>query len=146
MVPSRLVVNFKNLGLNTLPYLWILDVQVVKVPPMLYSLHAVITFGSNTIIKFSDNTAVVDLITENKEKNYLKEEEEPDLQGQKKLLLYISKIKDLIEDFEKKQGRYYTVLISVYISDEKGREEMVSLQKLDSILCVLSTLAPSRAS
>ncbi len=82
--------------------------------PLLYSLYThdcVTTFDSNTIVKFADDTAVVGLITDNSEKAYLKEIE--GLAGwcqDNNLCLHVSKTKELIVDFWKKQGRKYTRL------------------------------------
>ena len=125
IVPSRLVTKLKDLGLNTSLCMWILDSltgrpQVVRVgrhtsstlilntgkpQGLLYSLYThdcVTTF--DTIIKFTDDTAVVGLITDNNEKAYLKEVEDLTCWCQdNNLLLNISKTTELIVDF--RQGR-----------------------------------------
>ncbi len=84
--------------------------------PLLYSLYThdcVATFDSNTIVKFADDTAVVGLITDNNEKAYLKEVEGLTHWCQdNNFLLNVSKTKELIVDFRKKQGRNYALLTS----------------------------------
>lgn len=70
---------------------------------LLYSLYAhycVATSDSSTIIKFSDDAAVLGLITDNNEKAYLKEVEDLTQWCQdSNLLLNVSKTKEMIVDF-----------------------------------------------
>jgi hypothetical protein len=97
IVPSKLITMLRTLGLNISLCNWILDFltsrpQVVRVgnntsatlilntghilSPLLYSLlthDCVAMHDSNTIIKFSDDTAVVGLITDNDETAYREE-------------------------------------------------------------------------
>jgi hypothetical protein len=95
IVPTKLITELRTMGLNTSLCNWILDFltghpQVVRVSnntlatlilntgahqgcmlrPLLYSLF---THDYNTIIKFSDDTTVVGLITDNDETAYREE-------------------------------------------------------------------------
>ncbi len=100
IVPSRLITKFQDLGLNTSQCKCVIDFltgrpQIVRVgghtsstiilnigahrgcilrhlPCSLYTHNCVATFNSNTV-KFTDDTPVVGLITDNKEIAYLKE-------------------------------------------------------------------------
>jgi hypothetical protein len=91
-LPSKLITKLRTMGLNTSPCNWILDIltgcpQVIRVgnntsatlilntgapqgcvlSPLLYSLFThdcKARHDSNTIIKFADDTTVVDLITD----------------------------------------------------------------------------------
>ncbi len=70
----------------------------------------VAAFDSNTIVRFADDTAVMGLITDNNEKAYLKEVEDLTCwYHDNNLLLNVSKPKELIVDFGKKQGRCPTL-------------------------------------
>ena len=101
IVPSKLITELRNLGLNTSLCNWILDFltgrpQVVRVgsntsatlilntgapqgcmlSPLLYSLFThdcMARHDSNTIIKFADDITVVGLITDNDETAYRQE-------------------------------------------------------------------------
>ncbi len=92
--------------------------------PLLYSLYThdcVATFDSNTIVKFADDTAVVGLITDNNEKAYLKEVDDLIRCCQdNNLLLNVSKTKELMVDFGKKQGRTTSLLILMVSSVERA--------------------------
>lgn len=150
IVPSRVITKVKDLGLNTSLCMWILDFlmgrpEVVRfggntsstlilntgapqgcvLSPLLYSLYihnCGATFDSNTIIKFSDDTAVVGLITEKNEKAYLNVVEDLTHCCQdKNLLLNVSKSKGLIVDFGKKQGRNYAPLNQQVLGGEDGQ-------------------------
>ena len=95
IVPSKLVIKLKTLGLNPALCNWVLDIligrsQVVKVgnnistslilntvapqgcvlSPLLYSLFTHDCVASNSVIKFADDTTVVGLITNNDETAY----------------------------------------------------------------------------
>ncbi|KAK3514090.1 hypothetical protein QTP70_003205 [Hemibagrus guttatus] len=79
--------------------------------PLLYSLYTyycVATTNSTTIIKFADDTVVVELISDNNEMAYLEEIRNLENWCQRNnLLLNISKTKELIVDFYTKQERNY---------------------------------------
>ncbi|KAK3538358.1 hypothetical protein QTP86_000551 [Hemibagrus guttatus] len=79
--------------------------------PLLYSLYmyyCVATTNSTTIIKFADDTVVVELISDNNEMAYLEEIRNLENWCQRNnLLLNISKTKELIVDFCTKQERNY---------------------------------------
>ena len=76
-----------------------------------HKLLSNVTFNSTIIAKFADDTDVVGLITDNNEKAYLKEVEDLTRWCQvNNLLLNVSKTKELIVDFGKKQGRNYAPL------------------------------------
>ncbi|KAI3376661.1 hypothetical protein L3Q82_016480, partial [Scortum barcoo] len=104
IVPSKLVTKLRDLGLNSALCDWILNFltgrpQAVRMgsttsstltlntgapqgcvlSPLLYSLFThdcVATHSSNTIIKFSDDTTIIGLITGDDETAYREEEEE----------------------------------------------------------------------
>ena len=79
--------------------------------PSLYSLYThdcLSTSDSNTIIKFADHTAVVGLISNNDEEDCLMELTHlEDWCRDNILLLKVSKTKELIVDYSKKQQRTY---------------------------------------
>ncbi len=140
IVHSRLVTKLKDLGLNTSLCKRVLDfltgrLQVVRMgrhtssiiileigapqgcvlSPLLNSLYTQLCshFRHWNTIKCVDDTAVVGRITDNNEKAYLEEVEDLTRWCQdNNLLLNISKTKELIVDFGKKQGMNYTPLTS----------------------------------
>ncbi|KAK1804850.1 hypothetical protein P4O66_003552 [Electrophorus voltai] len=79
--------------------------------PLLYSLYTydcTATSSSTIIVKFADDTVVVGLISDNNERAYLVEIKHLENWCQENnLLLNISKTKELIVDFSKKQERHY---------------------------------------
>ncbi len=83
--------------------------------PLLYSLytHDCVSFQSSTsIIKFADDTVVLGLISNNNETAYLDEVERLTSWCQDICLsLNVSKTKELIVDFRKRQQRPYTPLM-----------------------------------
>ncbi len=136
IVPTKLAVKLTDLGLNT----WIQDFltarpQVVKVgqftsnsitlnvgapqacvlSPLLYSLYThdcVSSHSSTSIITFADDTVVLGLINNNDESAYLDEVERITSWCQDNCLsLNVSKTKELIVDFRKRQQRPYTPLM-----------------------------------
>lgn len=140
IIPSKLITKLRDLGLNTSLCRWILDFltstpQVVRVgshassslthnmgapqgcvlSPLLYSLcmhNCVATFDSNSIVKFANDTAVVGLISNNDEKAYLEEVGCLTRWCQdNNLLLNVSKTKEMLVDYGRKQGRIYSPLM-----------------------------------
>ncbi len=140
IVPTKLVVKFSDLGLNTSLCDWIQDFltarpQVVKVgqftsnsitlnigapqgcvlSPLLYSLYThdcVSSHSSTSIVKFADDTVVLGLINNDDEAAYLDEVERLTSWCQDNCLsLNVSKTKELIVDFRKRQQRPYTPLM-----------------------------------
>ncbi|KAK6297541.1 hypothetical protein J4Q44_G00321240, partial [Coregonus suidteri] len=125
IVPSKLITKLRTLGLNTSLCNWILDFlrerpQVVRVgnntsatlilntgapqgcmlSPLLYCLFThdcMARHDSNTIIKFSDDTTVVGLITDNDETAYREEVRDNNLS------LDVIKTKEMIVDYRKKK-------------------------------------------
>ncbi|KAK1796912.1 hypothetical protein P4O66_000991 [Electrophorus voltai] len=79
--------------------------------PLLYSLHTydcTATSSSTIIVKFADDTVVMGLISDNNERAYLEEIKHLENWCQENnLLLNVSKTKDLIVDYSKKQERHY---------------------------------------
>ena len=75
----------------------------------LYTVDCKTTFDSKVIVKFADDTAVVGLISNDNEKAYLQEIKQlvTCYQGNG-LELNVSKTKELIVDFSRKQQRDYT--------------------------------------
>ncbi len=138
IVPTKLAVKLSDLGLNTSLCDWIQDFltarpQVVKVgqftsnsitlnigapqgcvlSPLLYSLYThdcVSSHSSTSIIKFTDNTVVLGLIDNEDEAAYLHEVERITSWCQDNCLS-LSKTKELIVDFRKRQQRPYTPLM-----------------------------------
>ncbi len=140
IVPTKLAVKLSDLGLNTSLCDWIQDFltarpQVVKVgqftsnsitlnvgapqgcvlSPLLYSLYThdcVSSDSSTSIIKFADDTVVLGLINNDDEAAYLEEVERLTSWCQDNCLsLNVSKTKELIMDFRKRQQRPYTPLM-----------------------------------
>ncbi len=140
IVPTKLAVKLPDLGLDTSLCDWIQDFltgrpQVMKVgqftsnsitlnvgapqgcvlSPLLYSLYThdcVSSHSSTSIIKFADDTVVLGLISNNDEAAYLHEVERLTSWCQDNCLsLNVSKTKELIVDFRKRQQRPYTLLM-----------------------------------
>ncbi len=140
IVPTKQAVKLSDLGLNTSLCDWIQDFltgrpQVVKMgqftsnsitlnvgapqgcvlSPLLYSLYThdcVSSHSSTSIVKFADDTVVLGLISNNDETAYLGEVERLTSWCQENCLsLNVSKTKELIVDFRKRQQRPYTPLM-----------------------------------
>ncbi len=140
IVPTKLAVKLSDLGLNTSLCHWIQDFltarpQVVKVgqftsnsitlnigapqgcvlSPLLYSLYThdcVSSHSSTSIVKFADDTVVLGLINNDDEAAFLDEVERLTSWCQDNCLsLNVSKTKELIVDFRKRQQRPYTPLM-----------------------------------
>ena len=94
--------------------------------PLLYSLfthNCVTTHASNSIIKFADNTTIVDLITNIDETAY---REEVKALAEWCLSLNVNKTKELIVDFRKQQMEHTPIHI-----DGTAVEKVESLKFLD---------------
>ncbi len=140
IVPIKLAFKLPDLGLNSSLCDWIQDFltgrsQVVKVgqftsnsitlnvgapqgcvlSPLLYSLYThdcVSSHSSTSIVKFADDTVVLGLISNNDETAYLDEVERLASWCQDNCLsLNVSKTKELIVDFRKRQQWPYTPLM-----------------------------------
>ncbi len=140
IVPTKLAVKLSDLGLNTSLCDWIQDFltarpQVVKVgqftsnsitlnigapqgwvlSPLLYSLYThdcVSSHRSTSVVKFADDTVVLGLVSNNDEAAYLDEVERLTSWCQDNCLsLNVSKTKELIVDFRKRQQQPYTPLM-----------------------------------
>ncbi len=89
--------------------------QSCVLSPLLYSLYThdcVSSHSSTSIVKFADDTVVLGLISNNDETAYLDEVERLTSWCQDNCLsLNVSKTKELIVDFRKRQQRPYTPLI-----------------------------------
>ena len=134
--PSILITKLRELGIDASLCSWILDFltgrpQTVKVgnqssetlilntgapqgcvlSPLLYSLYThdcVAFFGSNCIVKFADDTALVARISNNDEAAYLEEVELLAAYCKRnKLKLNVSKTKEMLIDFGRTQERTY---------------------------------------
>ncbi len=139
IVPTKLAVKLSDLGITSSLCDWIQDFltarpQVVKVgqftsnsitlnvgatrgcvlSPLLYSLYThdcMSSHSSTSIIKFADDTVVLGLINNNDEAAYLDEVERLTSWCQDNCLyLNVSKTKEQIVDFRKRQQRPYTPL------------------------------------
>lgn len=74
---------------------------------LLYSLYTYNTHSSNAIIKFTDDTTVVGLITDNDETAYREEVHSLTLWCQQcNLSLNINKIKEILVDFRRQDRQY----------------------------------------
>uniref|UniRef100_A0A8C2BQZ6 Reverse transcriptase domain-containing protein n=1 Tax=Cyprinus carpio TaxID=7962 RepID=A0A8C2BQZ6_CYPCA len=140
IVPIKLASKLMDLSLNSSLCIWIKDFltgrpQVVKVgqftsnsitlnvgapqgcvlSPLLYSLYThdcVSSHSSTSVIKFADYTLVLGLISNNNETAYLDEVEKLTSWCQDNCLsLNVSKTKELIVDFRKRQEQPYTPLM-----------------------------------
>ncbi len=140
IVPIKLAVKLTDLGLNSSLCDWIQDfltdrLQVVQMgqftsnsitlnvgapqgcvlSPLLYSLYThdcVSSHSSTSIAEFADDTVVLGLISNNDETTYLNEVEKRTSWCQDNCLsLNVSKTKELIVDFRKRQQRPYTPLM-----------------------------------
>ncbi len=140
IVTIKLVFKLTDLGLNSSLCDWIQDFltgrpQVVKMgqftsnsiplnigapqgcvlSPLLYSLYThdcVSSHSSTSIVQFADDTVVLGFISNNDETAYLDEVEKLSSWCQHNCLsLNVSKTKELIVDFRKRQQRPYTLLM-----------------------------------
>ncbi len=128
IVPTKLAVKLTDLGLNTSLCDWIQDFlssnsitlnvgapQGCVLSPLLYSLYThdfVSSHSSTSVVKFADDTVVLGLINNNDETAYLDEVERLTSWCQDNCLsLNVSKTKELIVDFRKRQQRPYTPLM-----------------------------------
>uniref|UniRef100_A0A669B7J5 Reverse transcriptase domain-containing protein n=1 Tax=Oreochromis niloticus TaxID=8128 RepID=A0A669B7J5_ORENI len=140
IVPSRLFTKLRDLGLNSRLCAWVLDfltgrTQVVRVGrcvsdsitintgapqgcvllPLLYSLYTsdcVATHGSNTIVKFADDTVVLGAISNSDEAAYMDEVKNlPSWCQDNHLQLNVGKTKELVVDFRRSQHRDYKPII-----------------------------------
>ncbi len=140
IVPIKLAVKLSDLCLNSSLCDWIQDFltgrpQVVKMgqftsnsitlnvgapqgcvlSPLLYSLYThdcVSSHSSTSIFKFADDTVILGLITNNDETAYLDEVERLTSWCQDNCLsLNVSKTKELVVDFRKRQQQPYTPLM-----------------------------------
>ncbi len=136
IVPATLVAKLQTLGLNRSLCSWILDFltgrsQVVRMgnntssplilntgapqgcvlSPLLYSLYihdCTATHSSNVIVKFTDDTTVISLITDNDEMAYREEVSTLTKWCQENhLSLNIDKTKELVVDY-RRQSREHT--------------------------------------
>ncbi len=156
IVPTKLAVKLSDLGLNTSLCDWIQDFltarpQVVKVgqftsnsitlnigapqgcvlSPLLYSLYThdcVSSHSSTSIVKVADDTVVLGLINNDDEAAYLDEVERLTSWCQDNSL-NVSKTKELIVDFKKRQQRPYTPL-------------MISGTPVERVSCFKGLLSP----
>ena len=139
-MPSKLITRLRTLGLNTSLCNWILDflsgrAQVVRVGNntsdtlilntadiqgcvlslLLYSLFThdcMVRQDFNTIIKFADNTIVVDLITSNDETAYREEVRDLAVWCQdNNLSINVIKTKEMIVDYRKRRTEHAPILI-----------------------------------
>jgi len=140
IIPSKLITKLSDLGINASLCNWVLDFltnrpqsvrlenhtsstlilntgvpQGCVLSPLLYSLFTydcTPVHGSNTIVKFVDNTTVVGLISNNDEMAYREEVQHlAEWCATNNLALNTKKTKELIVDFRKKSGTPTPILI-----------------------------------
>ncbi|MCJ8732086.1 hypothetical protein PDJAM_G00206930 [Pangasius djambal] len=133
VIPSKLITKLGDLGISPSLCIWIMDFltnrpqnvrsghncsttitvntgapQGCVLSPFLYSLFThdcKPVYGSNSIIKFADDTTVIGLISDNKESDYRAEVEHLAAWcADNNLLLNTSKTKELIVDFRKEKS------------------------------------------
>ncbi len=108
IVPTKLAVKLSDLGLNTSLCDSIQDFLTGR----LYTHDYVSSHSSTSIVKFADDTMVLGLISNNVETAYLDEVERLTSWCQDNCLsLNVSKTKELIVDFRKRQQQPYTPLM-----------------------------------
>ncbi|KAK3514088.1 hypothetical protein QTP70_003217 [Hemibagrus guttatus] len=136
VIPSKLTTKLGDLGINTSLRNWIMDFltnrpqhvrsghicsttitfntgipQCCVLSPFLYSLFTHEyrpVYGSNSIIKFSDDTTVIGLISDSDETAYMAEVQHLVAWcDDNNLLLNNSKAKELIIDFRREKGRMH---------------------------------------
>ena len=141
IIPSKLITKLSDLGINTSLCNWVLDFltnrpqsvrlenhtsstlilntgvpQGCVLSPLLYSLFTndcTPVHGSNTIIKFADDTTVVGLISNNDESAYREEVRHlAEWCAGNNLALNTKKTKELIVDFRKKAGTHTPIHIN----------------------------------
>uniref|UniRef100_A0A9J8BEP8 Reverse transcriptase domain-containing protein n=1 Tax=Cyprinus carpio carpio TaxID=630221 RepID=A0A9J8BEP8_CYPCA len=114
IVPIKLASKLMDLGLNS-SLCNVGAPQGCVLSPLLYSLYThdcVSSHSSTSIIKFADDTVVLGLIHNNNETAYLVEVEKLTSWCQDNCLsLNVSKTKELIVDFRKRQQQPYTPLM-----------------------------------
>ncbi|TWW61216.1 uncharacterized protein LOC130525978 [Takifugu flavidus] len=99
VVPSKLITKLGDLGINPSLCNWTLDFLTDR-PQHVRPVH-----GSNSIIKFADDTTVIGLISNNDETAYREEVERLTTWcANNNLVLNTSKTKELIVDFRKARG------------------------------------------
>ena len=132
VVSSKLINNLRTLGLNTSLCNWILDFltgrpQVVRVgnnisatlilnteapQGCVFTHDCTARHNSNTIIKFTDDTTVVGLITDNDETAYMEEVRDLAVWCQdNNLSLNVIKTKEMIVDYRKRKTEHAPILI-----------------------------------
>ena len=137
IIPSKLITKLSDLGINTSLRNWILDFltnrpqsvrldnntsstlilntgvpQGCVLSPLLYSLFThdcTAVHGSNTIVKFADDTTVIGLISNNDESAYREEVQHlAEWCANNNLALNTKKTKELIVDFRRTKGGAHT--------------------------------------
>ncbi|KAI5617022.1 gastrula zinc finger protein XlCGF28.1-like [Silurus asotus] len=123
IIPTKLIAKLLDLGINTSTCNWVMDFltkrpqQGCVLSPFLYYLFTSDcrpVNGSNSIIKFADDTTVIGLITNNDETAYREEIQHlPTWCNNNNLLLNTFKTKELIVDFRREaRGTHDTTHIN----------------------------------
>lgn len=163
IVPLKLAVKLKELGLDTALCGWILDFltgrpQVVQMgnitstslilstgspqgcvlSPLLYSLFThdcVATHSSNTIVKYADDTTVIGLISDDDESAYRDEIRSPSLWCQvNNLQLNVSKTKEIIVDFRRKwRGAHAPIFINESVVERVNNIKFLGVNISDDL-------------
>ncbi len=169
IVPSKLAVKLRALGLNNSLCSWILDFltcrrQVVRIgsnissplilntgapqgcvlSPFLYSLYThdcVATHSSNIIIiKFADDTTVVGLITDDDESAYREQVHTlTNRCNNNNLSLNISKTKELVVDFRRRTSEHPPITIDGTLVERVSSIKFLGVNITEDVTWIIHT-------
>ncbi|KAF0039088.1 hypothetical protein F2P81_009572 [Scophthalmus maximus] len=168
IIPSKLITKLCDLGINTSLCNWILDFltnrpqsvrlgnhtsstlilntgvpQGCVLSPLLYSLFTydcTHVHGSNTIVKFADDTMVVGLISNNDESAYREEVWHlAEWCADNNLALNTKKTKELIVDFRKKGGTHTPIRINGTDVERVSRFKFLGVHISKDLSWILNT-------
>ena len=168
ITPSKLITKLCDLGINTSLCNWILDFlsnrpqsvrlenhtsstlilntgvpQGCVLSPLLYSLFThdcIPVHGSNTIVKFADDTTVIGLISNNDESAYREEVQHlAEWCTDNNLALNTNKTKELIVDFRKKGGTHTPIHINGMVVERVTNFKFLGVHISDDLSWTLNT-------
>ncbi|KAI5606381.1 gastrula zinc finger protein XlCGF28.1-like [Silurus asotus] len=150
IIPSKLIAKLLDLGINTSTCNWVMDFltkrpqQGCVLSPFLCSLFTSDcrpVNGSNSIIKFADDTTVIGLITNNDETAYREEIQHlATWCNNNNLLLNTFKTKELIVDFRKEaRGTHDTTHINGMAVKRNSSFKFLGIHILAGLSCNINT-------